>query len=70
LNFFWGKSGGLAKRVLEFTKAPGDPALLILDIPEGSKYFATLTGSPSEADFKTFVEGYLAGSLTKKGIQD
>jgi len=70
LNFFWGQSGGLAKRVKDFTKAPGDPALLILDIPEGSKYFASLTGKPTEADFKSFVEGYLAGSLTKKGLQD
>jgi len=68
--FFWGKSGGLAQRVKEFTKVSGDPALLILDIPEEGKFVASLTGTPSEADFKTFVEGYLAGSLTKMGIKD
>jgi len=70
LLFFFGTSGGLAQRVMEFTNVTGDPALLILDIPEGGKYVATLSGHPTEADFRTFVEGYLAGSLTKKGIKD
>jgi len=70
LQFFWGKSGGLAQRVKEFTSVNTDPALLIIDIPDGGKYVHSLSGHASETDFKNFVDGFLGKTLTKKGIKE
>jgi len=70
LHFYWGKSGGLDQRVKEFTSVNSDPALLIIDIPDGGKYVHSLSGHASETDFKNFVDGFLGKTLTKKGIKE
>jgi len=71
VSFFYGTSGGMAQRVLEFTNIKDvDPALLILDLPEGAKYVQSLSGKPDAAQFTAFVEGFLGKTLTKKGIKE
>jgi len=71
ISFFYGTSGGLADRLLEFTNLKNvDPLLLILDIPDGGKYVQSLSGKPDAAQFTAFVEGYIAKSLTKKGLKE
>jgi len=71
VSFFYGTSGGMAQRVLEFTNIKDvDPALLILDLPEGAKYVHSLSGKPDAAQFTAFVEGFLGKTLTKKGIKE
>jgi nucleoredoxin len=70
VNFFYGKEGNLAQKVKEFCNVKTDPTLLILDIQGARKFVHHLSGKPSEADFRNFVEGFLAGTLTKKGIKD
>jgi len=63
LHFFYGKGGDLASRVLEFTNVKTDPALLILDIPSGTKYICQLNGPLTEGDFCTFVNSWKDGKL-------
>jgi len=70
--FFFGTAGGnMATRVKDFCNIKTDPACFILDLQLQQKFVHdTGSGKPSEDDFRTFVDSYLAGSLTKKGIKD
>jgi len=71
MQFYFGKDGNLAVKVKEFCNIKTDPALLILDIQGARKFVHNLSGhTPTEADFRNFVEGFLAGSLIKKGLKD
>jgi nucleoredoxin len=69
--FFFGKDGNLANRVRDFTNVKPNPALLILDLPNQQKFVhEAISGQPTEAQFRNFVEGFLAGTLTKMGIKE
>jgi len=72
VSFFFGTSGGLAQRIMDFTNIKAvDPVLLILDLSDGGKYLQDLSGGkPDAAQFTAFVEGFLGKTLTKKGIKD
>lgn len=71
LLFLHGDGTGLSQRVKDFVNlSSANPVLLILNIPGECKHVATLSGTPSEADFRNFAESFLAGSLAKKGIKE
>jgi len=69
LIFMYGKSGGMASRVLEFTNVKSPKALLILNIPEGTK--AVHEGTDfNEHSFKQFIDGFVAGTAKTKGLKE
>jgi nucleoredoxin len=71
LYFFCGGEGGLSARIKEFSNVHTNPAFIILDIPNGAKYVhEPISGQPTEAQVKHFVEGYLAGTLNKKSVRE
>jgi len=71
LYFFFGSHGNMAQQVKDFSNVKTNPAFFILDIPNRKKYVhAPLSGQPTEADFRNFVEGFLAGTITSKGLKE
>jgi len=68
LLFLYGKDGAMPSRVKQFTNVP-DNTLFVLAIPDGKK--TVLEGHDfSEQAIRNFVDAYLGGSLTSKGIKE
>jgi len=60
----------MAKKVKEFCGIKTDPAFFILDLPNQHKFVHDSTGKHTEAEFRTFVQGFLSETLPKKGIKE
>eukprot|EP01125_Pyxidicula_operculata_P001227 TRINITY_DN11157_c0_g1_i1.p1 TRINITY_DN11157_c0_g1~~TRINITY_DN11157_c0_g1_i1.p1 ORF type:complete len:411 (+),score=121.16 TRINITY_DN11157_c0_g1_i1:55-1287(+) len=68
LHFFYGSSEGMGGRVKSFANLSGDPLLMVLNIPEGSKVLHK--GGVDEADIRSFVDDFVAGKLESVGLKN
>jgi len=68
LLFMYGKDTPMAARVKQFANLP-EKSLLVLSIPDGTKTIQE-THDVSEQGIKTFVEGFLSGSLKSKKLKE
>jgi len=69
LCFFYGTGAG-HERMKKAIKIKGNPLLFIIDLPNGKKYIATLSGPAKEEDFVQFLEGYKQNTLTALNMTD
>lgn len=69
LIFLYGKSGGMADRVKQFTNTSTDKVLMVLNIPDGNKAVHS-DAAFDEAVFRKFVDDFVAGTLPTKGVKE